>query len=68
MQVVRVRYFNKHGVKKARVALNRHNIFLRDGFQCAYCGSKQNLTLDHILPSSLVRQWRQGLWIGRGFS
>ena len=31
--VVRVRYFNKRGIKQVRVALNRHNIFMRDGFQ-----------------------------------
>lgn len=30
--------------------LNRQNVYKRDGFQCAYCGSKQDLTWDHIVP------------------
>lgn len=51
--VVRVRYFNKRGIKQVRVALNRHNIFMRDGFQCQYCGSEQHLTLDHVIPSCM---------------
>ena len=32
--------------------LNRKNIFRRDGFKCAYCGSKKQLSLDHIIPKS----------------
>ena len=24
----------------------------RDGYTCVYCGSKKNLTIDHILPKS----------------
>lgn len=27
-------------------------IYKRDGYTCAYCGAKENLTLDHVLPSS----------------
>lgn len=34
------------------VNLTRQNIFKRDGFQCQYCGTKRDLTLDHVLPSS----------------
>jgi 5-methylcytosine-specific restriction endonuclease McrA len=33
-----------------RVALTRHNVFRRDGFRCAYCGSVHDLSLDHVLP------------------
>ncbi|GAB4414616.1 MAG: HNH endonuclease [Bacteroidia bacterium] len=33
-----------------KVALTRANIFRRDGNRCAYCGSKDNLTLDHVIP------------------
>jgi len=30
----------------------RENIFIRDGNRCTYCGSPDNLTLDHIVPRS----------------
>lgn len=35
-----------------KVALSRHNIFKRDGYKCVYCGSRENLTLDHVVPRS----------------
>lgn len=31
---------------------NRNRIYRRDGHECVYCGSKKNLTLDHVLPKS----------------
>jgi 5-methylcytosine-specific restriction endonuclease McrA len=34
------------------VLLNRANIFKRDSQECQYCGSKKQLTLDHVLPRS----------------
>jgi 5-methylcytosine-specific restriction endonuclease McrA len=34
------------------VLLNRNNIFKRDKGQCQYCGSKKNLTIDHVIPKS----------------
>ncbi|MFN8436704.1 MAG: HNH endonuclease [Cytophagales bacterium] len=34
------------------VVLSRQNIFKRDGYKCAYCGSKHSLTLDHVQPRS----------------
>jgi len=34
------------------VTLTRQNIFKRDNFECQYCGTKRDLTLDHVLPSS----------------
>ncbi|HYG39793.1 MAG TPA: HNH endonuclease [Cytophagales bacterium] len=34
------------------VVLTRHNIFKRDGLKCQYCGSPDNLTLDHVIPKS----------------
>ena len=33
-------------------AFTRFNVFLRDGFQCQYCGVENNLTFDHILAKS----------------
>ena len=35
-----------------RVAFTRFNLFLRDDFCCQYCGSKGDLTFDHIVPRS----------------
>lgn len=34
------------------VMLTRQNVFKRDSHQCQYCGSKKELTLDHVLPKS----------------
>lgn len=31
---------------------SRKSIHLRDGNKCSYCNSKENLTIDHIIPSS----------------
>ena len=35
-----------------RVAFTRFNLFLRDEFECQYCGSKGDLTFDHVVPRS----------------
>ncbi|MCK4988189.1 MAG: HNH endonuclease [Desulfobacterales bacterium] len=35
------------------VAFCKKNVFIRDGFKCAYCGThKVRLTIDHIIPKS----------------
>lgn len=34
-------------------AFTRFNLFLRDEFTCQYCGSKDDLTFDHVIPRSL---------------
>jgi len=40
-------------VRQDRVpAFTRFNVFLRDGFECVYCGSSQDLTFDHVIPRS----------------
>ncbi|WP_321345651.1 HNH endonuclease [Breoghania sp.] len=31
-------------------AFTRFNVFLRDRFQCQYCGSHSDLTFDHLIP------------------
>lgn len=33
-------------------AFTRFNVFLRDGFKCAYCGVSGELTFDHVIPRS----------------
>ncbi|MCA0043767.1 HNH endonuclease [Celeribacter litoreus] len=33
-----------------RVAFTRFNLFLRDEFCCQYCGSRGELTFDHVIP------------------
>jgi 5-methylcytosine-specific restriction endonuclease McrA len=43
-----------------RVAFTRFNLFLRDEFRCQYCGSKGDLTFDHVVPraSGGVTSWQ----------
>lgn len=31
-------------------AFTRFNVFLRDRFECQYCGSSHELTFDHVIP------------------
>ena len=33
-------------------AFTRFNVFLRDRFQCQYCGSQEDLTFDYLIPRS----------------
>ena len=43
----------KSYVKSSRnPAFTRFNLFLRDKFQCQYCGSPNDLTFDHVIPRS----------------
>jgi 5-methylcytosine-specific restriction endonuclease McrA len=38
-------------VKPSRFpAFTRFNVFLRDRFQCQYCGTREDLTFDHVVP------------------
>lgn len=41
-----IRYHNK------KLKINRNRIFKRDNYQCVYCGSRKELTLDHVIPKS----------------
>jgi hypothetical protein len=47
-----IRLLNYVSVKSRKIRVNRHRIMRRDGYTCVYCGSKKNLTIDHILPKS----------------
>jgi 5-methylcytosine-specific restriction endonuclease McrA len=41
--------------RSARVTFSRANIYLRDNYECQYCGKKfssGDLTLDHVVPRS----------------
>jgi len=49
--VIRLIKFIKN-VYKAKVAFTKKNVLIRDNYTCAYCGSKENLTVDHVIPSS----------------
>ncbi|MGE0523969.1 MAG: HNH endonuclease, partial [Variibacter sp.] len=33
-------------------AFTRFNVFLRDRFACQYCGAREDLTFDHLVPRS----------------
>lgn len=47
-----IRLFRYIKLPYKRVNLSRHNIFKRDGNRCVYCNSKENLTIDHVIPRS----------------
>ena len=34
----------------ANPAFTRFNLFLRDHFSCQYCGKREDLTFDHVIP------------------
>ncbi|GMH08248.1 hypothetical protein Nepgr_010088 [Nepenthes gracilis] len=46
-------------VKKKRIrnTLSRKNIFCRDDYTCQYCSSRNNLTVDHVLPIARGGKW-----------
>lgn len=46
--VIRLRDYVRRPYKA--VPLTRRNVFRRDGHRCAYCGSGEDLTLDHVVP------------------
>lgn len=35
-----------------RILLSRKNVIRRDGFCCQYCGTRDRLTIDHVMPKS----------------
>ena len=45
MKVIRLIY-------KHKVPYSKKNIHIRDNNKCVYCGSKNDLTIDHVIPIS----------------
>lgn len=48
--IIRLLNYIRYHIKTLKV--NRSRIFKRDNHQCVYCGSKKDLTLDHVIPKS----------------
>ncbi|XP_012070475.1 uncharacterized protein LOC105632645 isoform X2 [Jatropha curcas] len=46
-------------VKRRRIRqnLSRKNILFRDNYTCQYCSSRENLTIDHVLPIARGGEW-----------
>lgn len=48
--VIRLRRYARIPFKT--IVLSRKNILKRDGNRCQYCGTSEDLTIDHVLPRS----------------
>lgn len=48
--VIRLRRYARIPYKT--IVLSRKNILKRDGHRCQYCGTGEDLTIDHVLPKS----------------
>jgi len=54
-QVPAVMILREYEKRKTAIRYSKHNVFLRDGYVCQYCGddvSRKTATLDHVLPVS----------------
>lgn len=47
-----IRLLNYIKFRPKTIKVNRRRIFKRDDYTCQYCGSKKNLTIDHVVPRS----------------
>ncbi len=56
MQIPSVIALREFVTRSREPAFTRFNLFLRDGFACAYCGSETELTFDHVVPRRLGGQ------------
>ena len=52
--VVKTRVYDK---QKGSIALSRKNVLIRDHHSCTYCGARDDLTIDHIVPASKGGEW-----------
>ncbi len=48
--IIRLLSYVRYRVKNLKI--NRNRVFKRDNYECAYCGSKKYLTIDHVIPKS----------------
>lgn len=48
--IIRLKHYVQLPYRK--IHLSRYNVFRRDGHMCVYCGSKKDLTIDHVVPKS----------------
>lgn len=48
--IIRLLAYIKFQIRNVRV--NRTRIYKRDDYQCVYCNSNKQLTLDHVIPKS----------------
>jgi hypothetical protein len=48
--IIRLLKYIRHHVRTLRAS--RPRIYKRDNYECVYCGSNKNLTLDHVMPKS----------------
>lgn len=54
-QVPAVMILKRYEKRKTSIRFSKHNVFLRDGYICQYCGvalARKTATLDHVLPIS----------------
>jgi len=47
-----IRLLNYVRYRPKGIGITRKRIFKRDNYECCYCGSKRNLTIDHVVPKS----------------
>src|SRR5437773_6740283 len=50
--VIRLRQYVRLPRDVHRRKITRRAVFARDGWACQYCGSRSNLTVDHVVPRS----------------
>ncbi|MEM1093022.1 MAG: HNH endonuclease [Bacteroidota bacterium] len=48
--IVRIKQYVR--VPYKRILLSRKNVLRRDRFRCQYCGHRDDLTIDHVMPRS----------------
>ncbi len=49
--ILRLVYLVRQIYRKA-VTWSKKNVMVRDDFKCVYCGTKNNLNIDHVFPQS----------------
>eukprot|EP00892_Ulva_mutabilis_P001192 jgi/Ulvmu1/11073/UM007_0255.1 len=50
--VMRCRAYVQRPRRRSRMMVSKRNILLRDRHMCQYCGSRAELTIDHVVPVS----------------